>query len=76
MVNEGASAAGIEKCAEKTTLPLLLDDDENRLRTGLGAAYNSIIIVDAAGVLRHHIANAQFPAAAEEIVTVVDGLLN
>lgn len=75
MVNEGAAASGIDTCSEKTTLAILQDDEVNRLQTTMGAAYNSILIVDGAGILQHQILNAQFPPAAEEIETVVNGLL-
>jgi hypothetical protein len=76
MVNQEGAESGLESCAEETKLPIGQDGPGNPTWTVLGANYNAVVVVDAAGKLVHKVSPAKFDEEGiQQLTEVVAALL-
>ena len=75
MVNQDVAVGGLESCGAASALPVLQDGVGAPMWTMLGGAYNSVILVDAQGIVVHKIDPVSYPDAASEIEGVVNALV-
>lgn len=75
IINQSGADSGLERCGGQTLFPVVQDNVEGDLWTALGAAYNNIFIFDRQGILVDKISPANFPEAATELETIINGLL-
>ncbi|MBM4398157.1 MAG: hypothetical protein FJ087_21030 [Deltaproteobacteria bacterium] len=75
MVNGAAAEVGIPGCSNVTALPLLQDAPGDPLETAFGAAYDDLVVVDGAGVIRHRLQGVTLSADPAPVVAAVESLL-
>ncbi len=75
MVNKKGAESGIHLCADKTSMPIVQDDDVGSLWAALGAPYNGLVVVDAEGIMALQVFPGNLPGDALDIEAKVEGLL-
>ncbi len=75
MINKKGAESGIYLCADKTSMPIVQDDNGGNLWAALGATSNGLVVVDAEGVMAFQAFYGSLPGDAPGIEAIVEGLL-
>jgi len=75
ILNQGGADAGVPQCSNLTTLSIVQDDVGGSMWSGLGAEYDSILVVDQDGIEVLKIAPTAFPQTANEIEDILATIL-
>lgn len=75
VINKKGAESGIYLCAQKTTLPIVQDNDSGDLWAALGAPYNGLVVVDATGKMALQLFPGSLPNHASDIELAVSSLL-